>query len=280
MSVWEEIRERIERDDEFATMPHIAAKVMKMVEDPDTTAAKLERFISVDQVLTAEILKLANSPLYAPRVPIASLKHAISYLGMANIRSIALMVAIRSLYSKGKDREIMQAFWKHSAASAVVIKNIVMAVKGLKLNAEEMFTMGLLHDFGKVVLFKYYPDDYRSIVSDVIAGKTDFYSAEKGRFGVSHAEVGAMVLSKWGFPIDVVNAVGSHHGDVENELVALIKLANVFCSSWDFSLVNPQFELEGLERALNVVNMDEDRWREVSQEVKKQIEESAEVLGG
>ncbi len=279
MALWDEIRERIEKDDEFATMPHIATKVMQMIEDPDVTAADLEKFISVDQVLTAEILKLANSPLYAPRTPIVSLKHAISYLGLANIRSLVLMVAIRSLYAKSPEKEIMASFWRHSAASAVVARNIVLAVRNVKLNAEEMFTMGLLHDFGKVVLFKFFPDKYLRVIEAVQKGAKSFHEAEKEVFGLTHADVGAMVLSNWGFPIDIVNAVGSHHKPPENEMVALLHLVNGFCSSWGYSMVDPAFELEGLQRALEVVKLDEDRWREITEEIKKQLEESSEILG-
>ncbi len=275
----EELRQRIEKDDEFATMPHIAAKVMKMVEDPDVTVSDLEKFISLDQVLTAEVLKLANSPLYAPRNPIVSLKHAISYLGMANIRSLALMVAVRSLYSSKRGQKIMTEFWRHSAASAVVARNIALAVKKAGLNAEEMFTLGLLHDFGKVVLFKFYPEEYTEVVEKVASGEADFFREEKRRLGITHVEVGAMVLSNWGFPIDVVNAVGTHHHEPQNEMGALLTLVNIFCATWGYSPVMPQFELEHFERALEILELDEDRWREVGEEVKKQIEESSEALG-
>ncbi len=275
----DELTVRIEKDDDFATMPHIAAKVMKMVEDPDVSVAELEKYISIDQVLTAEILKLANSPLYAPRMPITSLKHAINYLGLANIRSLTLMVAIRSLYSSAESKEVMAAFWKHSAASAVVSRNIVMGVGGVELNAEEMFTVGLLHDFGKVVLLKFYPDEYLKVVEEVKSGRRDFYSAEKELLGVHHAYVGALILSKWGFHVDVVNAVGSHHEEPDNPVSALMVLANVFCSTWDYSLVDPKYEVKFFDRALEILSIDEDKWREVTEGIKQQLEESSEILG-
>ncbi len=275
----DELRAKIEKDDEFSTMPHIASKVVRMVEDPNVTASDLEKIISMDQVLTAEVLKLANSPLYAPRMPIVSLKHAISYLGMANIRSVALMVAVRSLYSSKQYGDIMANFWKHAAASAIVARNLVLAVKGINLNAEEMFTLGLLHDFGKVVLLKFYPKEYREIVARVSSGETDFYQEEKKVFGVTHAQVGALVLSNWGFPIDVVNAVGTHHDEPETEMNALLTLVNIFCSSWDYSFVSPEFELKFFERALDVLKIDEDAWRKEAESIRELLEKSSEVLG-
>ncbi|BAT71444.1 metal dependent phosphohydrolase [Thermosulfidibacter takaii ABI70S6] len=279
MNIMEELMQKIQESDEFSTMPHVASKVMSMVEDPEVTAADLEKFISVDQVLTAEILKLANSPLYAPRTPIVSLRHAISYLGMANIRSLALMVAIRSLYSSQKDKDVMAALWKHAAASAVVARNLALSLKNVKLNIEEMFTLGLLHDFGKVVLLKFYHDRYHPLVEKVKEGSTNFYSAEKKEFGISHAEVGAMVLSKWGLPIDIVNTVGKHHGEPENEMEALVCLANIFCSSWGYSMVSPEFEVQFFERALELLQIDENKWSKVTEEIRKQLEESSEILG-
>ena len=279
MNVMEELLQKIKESDEFATMPHVASKVMSMVEDPDVTAAKLEKFISVDQVLTAEVLKLANSPLYAPRVPIVSLKHAISYLGLANIRSLVLMVAIRSLYGSQKEKEVMSLFWKHAAASAVVARSIALSVKEADLNAEEMFTLGLLHDFGKVVFLKFYPDRYMPLVKKVANGETDFCTVEKEEFGITHAEVGAMVLNQWGLPIDIVNAVGKHHRPPENGMEALICLTNVFCATWDYSMVDPQFEMKYLKMALDLLSIDEDKWREVTEEIKDKLKDSSELLG-
>ena len=275
----EELAERIEKDDEFATIPNVAFKVMKMIEDPDVTAAALEKQISFDQVLTAEILKLANSPLYAPRTSITSLKHAISYLGFANIRSLVFMVAVRSLYSSGVSKEIMESLWKHAAASAIVARNIVMAMKDIGLNAEEMFTLGLLHDFGKVVLFKFYPEEYQKIVEQVKSGEKDFCTAEKELFGVSHENVGAIVLSRWGLPVDLVNAVAAHHKEPEDHMSALIALSNIFCATWDYSLVAPQHEIGFFKRALEILKVDEDKWGEVAESIKGQLEESSDILG-
>jgi len=280
MVTLDEIREAVLKEEEFATMPHIAMKVMEMAEDPDVSASDLEKVISYDQVLAAEILKLANSPLYSPRQPIVSLKHAISYLGMAVIRSLTVMIALRSLYVSNKDKShLWSDLWRHSAASAVVNRSIAMALKKKILNAEEMFILGLLHDFGKVVLLKLYPDEYEKVVDRLIEESKSYYEVEKEVLGVTHAEVGAMVLGLWGLPLEIVNAVGKHHDRPEDAMVAAVRLSNIFCATWGYSVVNPISELEYFKEALNLLELDEDRWKEMGEEIHERLKECDVIVG-
>ena len=280
MITLDEIRDRVVREEEFATMPHIAMKVMEMAEDPDVSAGDLEKVIAYDQVLTAEILKLANSPLYSPRQPIVSLKHAISYLGMAIIRSLTIMIAIRSLYTTSKDKShLWSDLWKHSAASAVVGRSIAMSLKKKILNAEDMFILGLLHDFGKVVLLRFYPKEYEMLVEKLIEEGRSYYEVEKDLLGVTHPEVGAMVLGLWGLPIEIVNAVGKHHEKPEDPSIACICLSNIFCATWGYSVVDPLAELDNFADALRVLELDEDRWKEMNKEIQEKLKECDIFIG-
>jgi len=280
MVTLDEIREVVLKEGEFATMPHIAMKVMEMAEDPDVSASDLEKVISYDQVLAAEILKLANSPLYSPRQPIVSLKHAISYLGMAVIRSLTIMIALRSLYVSNKEKShLWSDLWRHSAASAVVSRFIAMSLKKKILNAEEMFLLGLLHDFGKVVLLRFYTGEYEKVVDKLVEESRSYFEVEKEILGVTHPEVGAMVLGLWGLPLEIVNAVGKHHHKPQEPMVACVCLANAFCATWGYSLVNPVSELEYFTEALNLLELDEARWKEMSQEIHEHLKECDVIVG-
>ncbi len=280
MITLDEIRERVLKEEEFATMPHIAMKVMEMAEDPDVSASDLEKVISYDQVLAAEILKLANSPLYSPRQPIVSLKHAISYLGMAVIRSLTIMIALRSLYVSNKEKSHLWGdLWRHSAASAVVNRSIAMSLKKKILNAEEMFILGLLHDFGKVVLLKFYTEEYEKLVDRLVEESKGYYEVEKEILGVTHPEVGAMVLGLWGLPIEIVNAVGKHHEEPQDPMVACVCLSNIFCATWGYSVVNPMSELKYFSEALSLLELDENRWKEMNQEIQERLKECDIIVG-
>ena len=103
------------------TMPHVAAKILELVSDPDTSARKLQQFLDSDQVLAMRVLKVANSALYALPRKVQTLQQSIVMLGFNHIRSLVLAEAIQNLF-KGKDRvgALLEAMlWEHSVGSAI-----------------------------------------------------------------------------------------------------------------------------------------------------------------
>ena len=125
----DQVRERLESTVPLSILPQVALKALSMVRSKDADIRRLERVVSHDQTLTAEILKVANSAFYNPSTPIKTLRHALVYSGLSATQSIILTSATRSLY-KGKDEPYNEDLWKHSVASAIACRTLAKVLTG------------------------------------------------------------------------------------------------------------------------------------------------------
>jgi len=194
---------------ELPAMPAVATRIFRMVESPDTDAMDIARAISMDPLLTAKVLKMANSSYYAPTEPITNLPFAVTRMGLRALRNV---VVVECLPLKGRGQHadpLMAGLWEHSTASAIGARLIGRRVPGC--SADDAFVAGLLHDLGKSVLTTMRGKEYAAVVARVQAGGCDFASAERGAFGFDHAAIGAAVLHMWQLPEPFVQGVANHH---------------------------------------------------------------------
>jgi putative nucleotidyltransferase with HDIG domain len=199
----------------FPSIPGTAAKVLKLLDDPDTSTSEIGKVLRYDPGLTANILKLTNSAYFGFASKIGSVKQAVILLGSKRV--IYLVMASCEL-------------WRHSIAVSVAAEGLL---KELKLSAsEEIFTAALLHDVGKLILGDFVKEDLKKIESMALEG-IPFQEAERQAFGLDHAEIGAKILKNWSLPPKIVNAVRWHHdpdsADEVSTLVDIVHVANVLC---------------------------------------------------
>lgn len=191
-------------------MPEVATKILSLTEEKrDISFRELERLIGTDPALTAKILKIANSALYARQREIKSLQVAITLLGFKNIRSLVLLVTASQSYGALSGAPFYPFFWSHSVLSAFAAR-LVATRTGRKDLAEECFTAGLLHDIGQVALFNSSPPRYQPVLDALIGAQEFIEPLEEKAFGVSHRTVGGALLSRWSFPQAYVDAAREH----------------------------------------------------------------------
>ena len=194
----------------FPGMPVTGAKLLKLLEDSDSTAAQIEEVLRYDAGLTANILKLTNSAYFGIPSKVSSIRQAIMMLGWKRVMQLVMTMCMSTVMKKpvpGYDLP-HGALWRHSVAVSVAAETVVKALKIPE--AEEVFTAALLHDVGKLVLGGFVQDDLAQIKTMVSKGIA-FEVAEYMVIGTDHAEIGARILEKWAFPKDLVNAVNWHH---------------------------------------------------------------------
>ncbi len=167
--------------------------------------------LSKDQGLTARILSLANSAYYGLQAEVQSVPRAAAVLGMSEIRNIVLALGVSGIISKydmPSDFDLT-AYWQHQFLVAMICKELSrMREVG---SPDNMFTVGLLHDVGKLITAMRRPDDWQAI-QEIIESKEMFDSeAEEEYWGMDHAVIGALVLKSWDLPADLVEPVNWHH---------------------------------------------------------------------
>ncbi|MFQ5417168.1 MAG: HDOD domain-containing protein [Myxococcota bacterium] len=201
---------------DLPALPGIAAAVMKAVDDPNSSSDDIRKLIEEDPALAARILRVSNSALYGFRGKIQSLSHAISLIGLRATRNLVLGISMKSTFQHFGLME--KLLWLHSTAAGPVTAALAKHLK-LGIDADEAFTAGLLHDVGKTALANSHRDEYERVVARVYNEQIGFVAAERDLFGFDHAELGARVAARWGFPIRLIAVIGKHHdADALHEL--------------------------------------------------------------
>jgi len=244
--------DKIINTQEFATLPNVATRILRLLENQDIDFRDLAKVIESDPSLTLKIIRVANSPLYASRVEIESVTQAIQGLGLNRVANIVLGISIFSNFMIGTSndmKDIIEDFWWHSSCTSIVAKSFAN-----KMNynfKEKEFIGGLLHDIGKLALIQFNLEDYKKVKVLVESG-VSLLKAEKEIFEVDHVEVGTKIAQLWRLPQDIIDIIHYHYIPNEcvnnKELVALVRLSNLFCEMWgagfDEGIKSLEFENE------------------------------------
>lgn len=207
----EKMRRITQRIPSIPTLPEVMTRVIKMVEDPRTTALELAEVIGKDQALTAKILKLANSAFYGFPQKIGTIHLAIVVLGFQSVKDLGLSAAVVETFNESEIPELfdLHKFWIHTIAVAAGCK-LLSQDKKIAVGGE-IFVAGLLHDIGKLVLTRYLTDEYKEVLQTARRLKLSLVQVENEQLGFNHADVGGWLAEQWNLPRIQVNALLYHH---------------------------------------------------------------------
>ncbi|OQX65374.1 MAG: hypothetical protein B5M55_04105 [Desulfococcus sp. 4484_242] len=216
----------------FPSMSNMPVKILKLIDDPQSSAAKIEELLRYDPGITANILKLTNSAYFGLSSRIGSVRQAIVLLGWRHLGKLVVASCVNAILDKPVPGYDLPAgeLWRHSIAVSVAAELLAKEL-GISAN-DEIFTAALLHDLGKLVLANYVREDLQAI--ETAAGEgIPFHAAERRVLGTDHAEIGARLLKSWSFPLSLVKAVRWHHDpDAAKEpraITDLVHVANMLC---------------------------------------------------
>jgi len=223
---------------DIAKMPSLSTTVTKVLEicnRPDTSPNDLNRVISLDPVLTGQVLKLVNSAYYSLPNQVSSLTRAIIMLGLNTVKNLALSTAV--LQSIGKKNSFqalsMEQFWTHCLTVGVTAKRLAAAQRVPVSEREEYFVAGLLHDLGKIPLNNRFPDEYLQAMKMAEEDQGSLYRFESSVFGINHCIVGRLIAEKWKLSPMVTDSLSLHHhphqaGEETFRLLSTIALSNTY----------------------------------------------------
>lgn len=243
----EETRERLgavlDSLDDIPSLPIIVTQLIKTINDPTSSAIDIARIINNDQAVTAKILKLVNSAYFGFHKKITTVQHAISILGFDAVRSIALSLSVFDLVEGDLGLFNKENFWGHSIGCAVCSREIAKLLNIDEETTGTSFVSGLLHDVGKLILFKYFNQDFNKAIRIAAIKQAPLFKAEMMVMGVSHAAVGFRLSRKWEFPDEICFAIRHHHEWNETvaglepgqrKIIAIVHLANLICIARNF----------------------------------------------
>ena len=194
------LKRKVEDLSSLPTLPSFVTVITNMVDDDSTGAQEIGDIIQRDQVLSAKILKLVNSPVYGFPRRISSVTHALVLLGFNVVKGLVLSTAVFNDLAKETS-----GLWKHSLGTALLSRRIGAELK--VLDPEECMIAGLLHDLGKVILSHLALEDYVAAISKAHASGRHIADVERELFGVDHSRIALWLALRWHLPERLTDAL-------------------------------------------------------------------------
>ena len=187
---------------DLPTLPSTSMAVIELANNPSVEFQQLVTQISMDPVLSSELLRTANSVLYASEEPVDTLHSAVVRIGLRALRSMIFSVSMRgTILRAGTFAEYAEDVWRQSYSVATLAREIAPVVG---IDPEKAFLLGLLQDIGKISLL--------AMLSKAVKNPRDCTANLVGHvFQVFHQEAGAAMARKWKLPKEFSSVAGCHH---------------------------------------------------------------------
>ncbi len=224
---------------ELPSLPEVALKIRRALADENVSVTEVARLLGSDPALAARTLRIANSAMfYRGSRPITSLTGAVSQLGYKMVRNVALSFAAQQVfigYGSRSLRELVSSVWRHSVHTAVVAH--MLARVRAKLNADEAFLAGLLHEIGKLYILMRAKENVEVLASD---------EGVQSVLAAWHPRLGRAVIEAWELSPELATAVGDHQScsltaPEPPTITAVVAVANYLVEHSDAACADSEF---------------------------------------
>lgn len=203
------IEQLIECSGDLGSLPAVVIRINQAIDDPNSNAAKIGRIVNEDPALTAQLLKLVNSPFYGFRSRIDTVFRAIAIIGHRELRHLVLTAhALKTFSDMPNELISMPIYWRRSLSVGVMTR--ILAAYARERDIERLFISGLLHDIGSLLIYQQLPHEASDIIMRSKTQGLWIRDLEEEVLGFDHAEVGGALLEAWGLPAVLVDSVRYH----------------------------------------------------------------------
>ncbi|MEZ8824103.1 HDOD domain-containing protein [Vibrio amylolyticus] len=216
-------------------LPRISAvlqELLDMVNQEDVDFGELSRKISIDQVLSARLLRMANSAHFGGSKTVSSVNEALLRVGTGPVRTLVVASVLSGAFPKIETLD-MDEYWTKTFEVSVISSKIA-AESGM--DANEVFTAGVLHNIGELMIHTLVPDDAVKIQQMVEDGANPI-AAQEQILDVSAPSLGAKLAKTWKFPDHMVDAIEHYHepreAEISPKLAVLLHFAHAINDDWD-----------------------------------------------
>jgi len=251
------------------TLPVVITKLNSLADNDKASVQEMARIVTSDQVLSARILRLANSPSYG-FYRVSTISNAMILLGVNVVRSLALSSSFFEIMEKES-----VGLWEHSLGVGVA-SNLIARKLGLP-ECEEIATAGLLHDIGKVIISQKCHAAEKQIRGIVRDKQLSMREAEREVLDTDHAEVGGWLSKCWFLPDKLSEPIAFHH-DVDRAVhhrvkTAVVHIADVLIKTSGFGNSGDTFVPLIQDCAWDVLNLTEQHLVELVDEMADKLVE-------
>jgi putative nucleotidyltransferase with HDIG domain len=206
-----EMRERLASVESLPSPPKLYNELVSELQSETSSMKNIANLVGQDVSITAKILQLVNSAYFGLPTHIESPQHAVSLLGLDTLQSLVLAVGVFDQFEDPKFHGFsIDKIYDHSMAVGANARNLANCLGLQKRQSEDSLMAGMLHDVGKLLLLKHFQPELKKALELASEKSIPLHEAENEVLGVTHAEVGAHLLSLWGLQDSILEAVALH----------------------------------------------------------------------
>ncbi|MBI2354630.1 MAG: HDOD domain-containing protein [Deltaproteobacteria bacterium] len=251
------------------TLPGVVNKLNTMSENDKATVQEMAKIVSSDQVLSARILRLANSPSYG-FYRVSTISNAMILLGVNVVKSLALSSSIFEIMEKNS-----VGLWEHSLGVGVAA-NLIARKLSLP-ECEEIATAALLHDIGKVIINLKCADAVQQVRRNIRDRQMYMLDAEREIFDTDHAEVGGWLAKSWFLPDKLSEPITFHHDVTQSGnhriKTAVVHIADALIKASGFGDSGDCYVPQIQKAAWDVLRFNEQLMAEIVEELEDKLVE-------
>jgi diguanylate cyclase (GGDEF)-like protein len=209
----EKIQKLIDKQINLPSPPAIVVQILNTVQKENASLQDLTQIISADPALTAKMLRVANSSLYALPNKVSSIERALCVLGTNVIKNIALsFVVAKDIRGKGTVNFSLDYFWRRSVTAAVAAE---LLTNRLQEKNDDIFVTALLQDIGILIMYQNKGEEYIQLLENRLIFNSSLCELEQKTFGFDHQQLGSTLLTSWGLPDTIAEPLRFHHDTID-----------------------------------------------------------------
>jgi two-component system, cell cycle response regulator len=207
--------QRVWSSAQLPTLPTVAARLLELVRDPESTISHVVQVIKTDPAISAKLIKSANSSYFGLRSEVKGVDRAVSVLGTTVSTSLALSFVLSDDSMKGGPLAIhYRRYWRQSVAMAAAAEYLSTLLSDQ--DASEYFLTGLLLGMGRLAILKALPREYLPVLEQAETAAEPLVDVEQTTLGFDHVSIGARLLEHWNLPKGLIRAVQWQRHRVEH----------------------------------------------------------------
>ncbi|CAM3902172.1 HDOD domain-containing protein [Vibrio aquimaris] len=222
----------LSRINELPRIQKVLQDLLNMVNEDEVDFEQLSKKISTDQVLSARLLRMANSAHFGGNTPVSSVHQALLRVGTGPIRTLVVASVLSSAFPKVETLDLNQ-YWIDTFEVSVIASKIA---EQMKADPHEVFTTGILHNIGELMIHTLVPEAAVQIATRAQNGE-DAISVQEELLNISAPALGAKLAKSWHFPAPMVDAIANFHeprdAELSPQMATTIHLARTINRDWD-----------------------------------------------
>jgi HD-like signal output (HDOD) protein len=214
LAITHELEDLVDRTVSIPTIPTLLIEINDVLLAEDGSTSDAAEIIARDPAIAATVLRLVNSPFYGLQSSMTAIQPACSILGLRTIRNVVIQAAVLDRFADGPQLAGFDPrwLWDHSfkaATAARLLAGSMPSDTGMSL--DDAYTLGLMHDVGKMVLLQDAPDGFARALRESRRRNVPLARCESELFGFDHAQVAGLLAHRWKLPACVQAAITNHH---------------------------------------------------------------------